>query len=79
LIGEVVVQQLLDELIATTDAPQQNERAGLVEKGALALAATFPHAPARLSERAAGAFTALTATADDLQAAIEARSRALLS
>jgi predicted nucleotidyltransferase len=51
-----------------------NEQYWMNEKGALALAASFPHTPTRLAERAGGAFTALSSDGGDLQAAIEALS-----
>ncbi len=47
-----------------------NERHCMNEKGAVALAATFPHAPARLAERVTEAFTALSRQQEDLLAAI---------
>jgi predicted nucleotidyltransferase len=49
-----------------------NERYWMNEKGALALAATFPRVPGRLTERVTGAFTALSAHEDGLLAAIQA-------
>jgi predicted nucleotidyltransferase len=49
-----------------------NEQYWMNEKGAVALAATFPHVPARVAERISGAFTALSAHADGLLVAIQA-------
>jgi predicted nucleotidyltransferase len=48
-----------------------NERYYMNEKGALALAATFPRAPVRLAERVTGAFMALSAHGEDLLAVIQ--------
>ena len=48
-----------------------NERYWMNEKGAVALAATFPRAPVRLAERVTGAFTALSAHEDGLLVAIQ--------
>ena len=49
-----------------------NERYWMNEKGAVALAATFPRVPARFAERVTGAFTALSDHAESLRAAIQA-------
>ena len=49
-----------------------NEQYCMNEKGAVALAATFPRVPPHLAERVMGAFTALTDDAESLQAAIQA-------
>jgi predicted nucleotidyltransferase len=49
-----------------------NEHYWMNEKGAVALAATFPRVPTRLAERVTGAFTALSDNAESLQAAIQA-------
>jgi hypothetical protein len=49
-----------------------NEQYWMNEKGAVALAATFPRVPAHLAERVMRAFTALSDDAQSLQAAIEA-------
>jgi hypothetical protein len=49
-----------------------NEHYWTNEKGAVALAATFPRVPTRLAERVTGAFTALSDNAESLQAAIQA-------
>ena len=48
-----------------------NERYWMNEKGAVALAATFPQRPDRLVERVNGAFASLSDAADILGAAIE--------
>jgi hypothetical protein len=48
-----------------------NERHWMNEKGAVALAATFPHVPARLAERVTAVFTALSDRAESLRAAIQ--------
>src|SRR5262249_49658417 len=49
-----------------------NERYWMNEKGALALAATFPQGPQRLAERMTQVFTSLSAQEDRLLAAIQA-------
>jgi len=49
-----------------------NEQFWMNEKGAVALAATFPRVPAHLAERVMGAFTALTDEAESLQVALQA-------
>jgi predicted nucleotidyltransferase len=48
-----------------------NEWYWMNEKGALALAATFPRVPMRLAERAMGAFTALSSNEEGMLAAIQ--------
>jgi predicted nucleotidyltransferase len=49
-----------------------NEQYWMNEKGAVALAATFPRAPLRMAERVTGAFTAFSDHEQGLLAAIEA-------
>jgi hypothetical protein len=49
-----------------------NEQYWRNEKGALALAATFPQVPVRFAERVMGAFTVLSDQVGDLLAAIQA-------
>lgn len=49
-----------------------NERYWMNEKGAVALAASFPRVPTRLSERVAGAFSTLSDRAENLESAIQA-------
>jgi predicted nucleotidyltransferase len=49
-----------------------NEQYWMNEKGAVALAATFPRVPARLAERVTGAFAAFSDHAEGLRAAIQA-------
>jgi predicted nucleotidyltransferase len=49
-----------------------NERYWMNEKGALALAATFPQGPQALAERVTGAFATLSSHEDSLLAAIQA-------
>ena len=49
-----------------------NEQYWMNEKGALALAATFPHRPQRLAERVTEAFASLSDNEDRLLAAIQA-------
>ena len=49
-----------------------NEQYWMNEKGAVALAATFPHVPMRLAERVTGAFAALSDREDGLLTAVQA-------
>jgi hypothetical protein len=48
-----------------------NERYLMNEKGAVALAVSFPRAPARLAERVTGAFSSLSDRGENLESAID--------